>query len=644
MQSMEISSTTHLSMDAAQASTFRRVVMPFVPPVLYEWPGFTSAIEHTVTVMFLDVAGFTRLSEVLAELGTEGAERLDHYIAEYFNALQQVIDRFDGLPIKISGDALTVVFMDRLKDQPDATLRALACAALLSQVTVEASRVALPGGNVGHLTHKIGIAKGRLYHGVVGDSELRLEPVFAGEALDRAAAAEHHATAGEVWVSPEAADGIDGRLWMATSPDGYRRLVAQLEPGLLPPPSQAPPVSQNIAEQFIPLVPRAVLEHAREGTLRFLSHHQTLTVLFIRINGINVTQAGALDRIDVHYRRAQHLIAQSGGFLSEFDAGDKGAKFIVFFGAPAVLEHPCRQAVLCARALLEATRSGDPGVDLSIGISTGRLYVGRIGCDRLAKFSAVGDRMNLAARLMSAAAGGTVLADRATLERAGDDIVWRPMVQLSIKGKTERIEAAELEVKGAAASSERRGRSLVGRALELDRLRKRIDLAHSGRGGIVLIEGTVGVGKTRVAAALGRLATDQGLKAVQHQLTTTREAPLAAFRPFLWQLLRTRSGLPHGDEAEVFAAWTATLEPELRGSAPRIASLLGIEGAEDPMFQALGPERRMKLLQRTLVDFLLYNSEHTTSLFVIDDAQHLDEPSCAVLKDCLLYTSPSPRD
>jgi adenylate cyclase len=102
-------------------------------------------------------------------------------------------------------------------------------------------------------------------------------------------------------------------------------------------------------------------------------------------------------------------------------------------------EHPAR-AIATARALLDATGHGDPGgpwLPVGVGVATGTAFVGSVGETHTAAMTALGDIVNVTARLASAAAPGEILVnDRAAL-RAGLETRSLELRQLELKGKTQ---------------------------------------------------------------------------------------------------------------------------------------------------------------------------------------------------------------
>ena len=106
-----------------------------------------------------------------------------------------------------------------------------------------------------------------------------------------------------------------------------------------------------------------------------------------------------------------------------------------------------RDAIVTGRALLEATGHGrrdGPWVPIGVGIHTGVAYVGTVG-DTVTDFTALGDSVNVAARLASAAAAGEMLVSAVSADAADlqDPAETRT---LTLRGRTEPLDVRVLRV------------------------------------------------------------------------------------------------------------------------------------------------------------------------------------------------------
>jgi adenylate cyclase len=109
-----------------------------------------------------------------------------------------------------------------------------------------------------------------------------------------------------------------------------------------------------------------------------------------------------------------------------------------------------RKAVEAARDLLIATGHADDGgpwLPVGAGVHTGVAYVGAVGSEReVADFTAMGDAVNVTARLAGLAGEGEVLISRAAFEAAGIDLEGLADRRLELKGRSEPINVRVLSI------------------------------------------------------------------------------------------------------------------------------------------------------------------------------------------------------
>ena len=142
--------------------------------------------------------------------------------------------------------------------------------------------------------------------------------------------------------------------------------------------------------------------------------------------------------LDRFYDAAARVLFEREAILDKF-VGDE--VFAIFVPAFTGAEHATR-AIEAARDLLVATGHADPGgpwVPIGIGVHTGVAYVGAVGELPSTTVTAVGDPVNVAARLASAAGPGELLISRVTAAAARVDESALEHRELDLKGKAERV-------------------------------------------------------------------------------------------------------------------------------------------------------------------------------------------------------------
>ena len=150
--------------------------------------------------------------------------------------------------------------------------------------------------------------------------------------------------------------------------------------------------------------------------------------------------------INRFYTVATHILVQTDALVDRLVGDEAVGLFIPGFAGP---EHP-RRAVEAAQELLIQTGHRDPKgpwLPVGIGVHTGRAFVGVVGGeDHPADFTALGDNVNITARLASEADVGEILISDASYEAANLNRLDLERRQLKLKGKSEPIGVRILRV------------------------------------------------------------------------------------------------------------------------------------------------------------------------------------------------------
>ncbi len=251
---------------------------------------------------------------------------------------------------------------------------------------------------------------------------------------------------------------------------------------------------------------------------------KVLTAVFADVVG-STALAERLDPEDVKLvvgeavARIVGEVESLGGHVKDL-AGDG---VLAFFGAPTTREDDAERAVLCALRIVgemeeyarEVRRGwGAEGFGVRVGAATGAVVVGEVGAGSRVEYAAFGDTVNVAARLQSAAEPGSVLVDDATHRAVEGLFEWGDSRELELKGKSEPV--AAWPVAGvAAAGRTQRGlpgveTRFVGRSRELGLGREALESLGAGRGGVLVVAGDAGIGKSRLLNELRELAERDG--------------------------------------------------------------------------------------------------------------------------------------
>jgi class 3 adenylate cyclase/tetratricopeptide (TPR) repeat protein len=213
--------------------------------------------------------------------------------------------------------------------------------------------------------------------------------------------------------------------------------------------------------------------------------------------------------VDRCFERLVRDVTSFGGRLDKI----VGDQIVAQFGAPVAHEDDAERAVRAALRMRDTlsvlARETDVPMQMRIGVNTGEVLVGalRAGGDP----TVMGDVVNTAARLQTAAEPGHVLVGFTTYAATRGAIEYEPRGALSVKGREEPVEAFDALAATSPPGRRRAGRTpLVGRDAELGALRNVVDVAaQRERAHLVLLYGDAGVGKSRLASELSAYASAQ---------------------------------------------------------------------------------------------------------------------------------------
>lgn len=345
------------------------------------------------------------------------------------------------------------------------------------------------------------------------------------------------------------------------------------------------------------------------------------------------------DVIAAYHRTVASVITEGGGFL----ARHIGDGVLAYFGYPHSREEGPEWAVRASLAVTGAVMrlvspAGPAGTLLArVGIASGLVVVGDMAEAGTGESHAVvGETPNLAARLQSLAAPGSVVIDSATRRLVGGLFVCSTLGAQVLKGMADPVQAwlVQAESRGLSRFEALRTESygaLVGRQEELDFLRRRWRRARDGDGCAVLISGEGGIGKSRLVDALeAGLADEAAVRlhcycAPHHQGSPYH--PLIAF-------LEQAAGFEIGDEPAVRLAKLSGLLGRVGLSGDAVAALsdlLTIPG-DRPKLPA---HRRKERIVDALVGYVEAVARHSPALLLVEDAHWLD-PSSRELLDMIV--------
>ncbi len=581
--------------------------------------------------LFADISGFTALTEGLRDaLGSrQGAEELTRHLGIVYSALIAEVEKHDGSVISFAGDAVTCWF-----DGADAPSRAVTCAFDLQAAMQAFASIALPQGATAALSLKVCVAAGEARRFVVGDPEISYIDALAGATVSRTSTGEHLSGKGEILVdeatTKSLGQSLDVKEWR-TAESGERFAVAH---GLSRRAEVAhrPDLRPLDHDQLRPWIDKTVYERESSGQGSFLTEFRPGAVLFVNFAGMDYDAGDAQARLDAFVRQLQQTAARYGGTLLQLNIGDKGSYAFVNFGALSAHEDDPRRAVKTA---LDFRQSTD--LQLRMGIAQGVMRVGAYGGVTRRTYGALGDEVNLAARLMTTAEAGEILVSGPVHKSVEGLFSAEPRPPLPMKGKAEPLPVfvitGERKVRAIRLQEPTYALPMVGRVHELERVNARLDLAAQGKGQVIAVVAEAGMGKSRLVAEIIRSARRKGFVGYggacqSHSIHTPYQAWKSVWQAFFEidpeHPLRKQMRLLEGEIED--------RAPTRVDAMPLLNVVVDLQIPDNEFTQPLEPKTRQSALHALLEECLKAASQDEPILIVIEDLHWADALSLDLLE------------
>ncbi|HYK98395.1 MAG TPA: tetratricopeptide repeat protein [Candidatus Acidoferrales bacterium] len=313
-----------------------------------------------------------------------------------------------------------------------------------------------------------------------------------------------------------------------------------------------------------------------------------------------------------------------------------GDAVMAVFGAPVSHEDDAERAINAALAMqssmarlnAELERAHGVRLSLRIGVNTGEVVAGMLAGDVQAAYTVVGDAVNTAQRIESAAPVGQVVVSATTRRLAIHSFEFEALPPVQLKGKTEpmtpyRVVRRRYEEIAPDATS------FVGRARELQYLRDAVVEAVMGRGRAIVVMGDAGVGKSRLVGEFRAGLISSIDRLVVRCASFETNTPYAAIA----DLFRLLFSIHATDDEETARHAILAGSAAIGGASDdlTVALILDILGYAER--SKTDPETRRRMLLRVVRGLLQVESERATLVLVVEDLQWIDDASAQIFTE-----------
>lgn len=411
------------------------------------------------------------------------------------------------------------------------------------------------------------------------------------------------------------------------------------------------------------IMPSPLVDKILNASKQIEGERRTVTVLFSDVVGFTsisetLDPETVYNIIDASVAAFRDEIYAHEGTLDKF----MGDGVMALFGAPVMHEDDPTRAVRCALGMHTALKRVNDamlhkhGVQLQmrIGLNLGTVVVADIGADLRMNYTAMGDTVNVASRLQSVAEPGSTLVSRAVYEQTRAIFDYTELGSIRVKGRIEPVEIYQVmgikREPGRARGIPGLAAPMVGRDQELARVQHVVEtLARDSTGGLVLITGEAGLGKSRLMGELkqwiartpeltnlhvyegGCVAYGQSAYDVQIQILNS-----------LFEIRPEDSAVARRDKIKEHVRQVIG-ERALLNILPYIENLMGVPPTERELAERirhLEPAQLRQQLFLAVRDLLISHARVHPLVLIFEDLHWVDKPSL----DMLLYLLNSVED
>ena len=390
-----------------------------------------------------------------------------------------------------------------------------------------------------------------------------------------------------------------------------------------------------------------------------------VTVVFCDIVGstelASTLGAETLSEVIVAYHTiSSRTVERFGGFVAQH----LGDGLLAYFGYPHAHEDDPRRALLAGLSLFHEMEILNhrleeddlPRLRIRLAVHTGHAFITEIGTPDHRETLAIGEAINITARLEAEIPGGALVASSDTLDLTPNQFVYEPMGLFTPRGSAKPIQLnrilrevgpAQREVarsmRTARSSTESQARRIPGRDREIRLLLESWRRAVDAHGTVVLVEGEAGIGKSHLLRALRAEIDDE-----PHTWLTARcsdELANSALQPMI-DLMHGTLGFHSEDtpyeKREKLSRALAATGASIAENLPLFCALLSLPRPDaDPTAHLSSTRRRRKTFE-SVRDWLCWNCASGPVVLCIEDVDSAD-PSFLDLLDLLALAAPTHR-
>ncbi len=585
--------------------------------------------EFQAYTMSIDLSGFTPLTDALMQMGNRGAEKLSNILNQVFAPLVKQVYARGGFIPYFAGDAFVAIFPE---DQEDCGAMALLDAAQAVRNLFQQREYQFNKFTIGL---KIGLAYGEVNWGIVGKKDKTF--YFRGPAIDSCNFCQTIAKNQQIIIDQALYQNINIPDLKLTPVSHQCFCLDQKVVFTYQPPVAKKRIPEMKAQVLKHFLPDSIVNYSQDGEFR------TVISVFLSFDGIS-----SHELMNEFATTVLNEMISFSGYFKEIDFGDKGGVMVGFFGAPVTFENNVERALEFIYALRSELRElqFEKGLRFKAGLTIGTAYTGIVGGRERCQYAAVGNRVNLAARLMVYADWGEILVDQEI--QKDRHFSFQHKGDIKYKGIKGNIPTFKLIGRNYLNRNVYSG-SMVGRETELKKLQQAAaPLFDNQPAGIAYIYGEAGIGKSRLTHELRKRLTET--KQVSWHVCQADQILRKPFNPFTYFLKNYFGQSPDGSDSlnqqkfeenyrrliekiqQVDHPGAGDILKEIQRTKSVLAALMGII-YPDSIWIQLDAKGKYQNTLIAIINLLMAESLIRPMVLQLEDGHWIDENSVELLED-----------
>ncbi|MDD3626498.1 MAG: adenylate/guanylate cyclase domain-containing protein, partial [bacterium] len=581
-------------------------------------------------VMFIDIVGFTAMTENLIMHGKEGSEILSEIINKVFSPSIEAICTNDGNISSFSGDAFTSTFLNN--NEINAVNAALNILDIFNKLKIKTKFGSYK------LVPRITLASGDILTGIIR-TDLQNTFYFSGSAIEKATEAEKFCKPGIILTDEVIYKHLKDRVKFSGKVKSFHQVASTnrfYSSGRM---KRLNNVSRTVLEQFFP---KELLSQKSFGEFR------EVVSVFIALSGLTRSKDPEAFHAELE-KKTKVVISEVNkfkGFFNKITFDDKGWMLLILFGAPVGIEDPCHKAL---DFILELKKNLGNSVNVKFGASFGTVYAGLVGSNIRGEYSVLGKTVNLSSRLTVLSKQGQISCDEQLFNESVNSFEFKKLPATVIKGFKNKQNLFGLTGKKKEVSESFTG-MMIGREKELIEIEKFIiNILNKKFGGICYIHGHAGIGKSRLVYEIVKRNSEK----INFINCSCNDISKEGFNPII-TLLKDLFKQKENDTREhnlqkfknTFSDFLKNtknekLKSELSGEEPFIASLLGFDIMGKNLLK-LAPKAKYENTVFALKNIFKSIAIKKPSVLIIEDGHFLDEDTITFIKNMARNTENLP--